>query len=223
LVVVRGSDAAEYVNSIGYRNSLEIITGSVLTDIRYISAVRDIDVIFVGRLVEYKRPDIFLSVIAKVAKVFPKIVVKMAGDGPMMTDLKNIIFRMGLSENVEMLGMRKDTPELLGRSKVLVLTSRWEGVSIAMLEGMALGVVPVVVNTGDLKDFVQNEQTGFITDEPDIEALSMNIQKVLSDDAIRTRLSKNARKIVMEKCDRNVLSKRWKGIIESSVKVIDEL
>lgn len=218
LVIVRGSDAAEYVSSIGYGNNLEVVTGSVLTDSRFIRTKRDIDVIFVGRLVEYKRPDMFLSVIEKVVKAFPNINVKMAGDGPMMTELQDMIAHKGLSKRVEMLGIRKDIPELLGRSKILVLTSRWEGVSIAMLEGMALGVVPIVVNTGDLKDFVKNEQTGFISDVPDIEAMSSNIQYVLSDDNARTKLSENARQVVMEKCDRDVLSMRWKRIIESSVK-----
>ena len=65
LVIVRGSDAAEYITSIGFTNSLEVVTGSVLTDNQFISDERDIDVIFVGRLVEYKRPDIFINVIGR--------------------------------------------------------------------------------------------------------------------------------------------------------------
>ena len=145
----------------------------------------------------------------------------MAGDGPMMGELVNMIERNGLTNNVKMLGVRKDIPNLLGRSRTLVLTSRWEGVSIAMLEGMALGVVPVVVNTGDLKDFVKNDQTGFISDEPDVEEISTNLRKVLSDDEVRAKLSRQAREIVMKKCDRDVLSKRWKEIIERSVAAKD--
>jgi glycosyltransferase involved in cell wall biosynthesis len=217
LVVVRGSEAADYITAAGFTNKLEVVTGSVLTDQRYIAQSRDIDVIFVGRLAEYKRPDMFVSVIAALREKMPGIKVKMAGDGPMMIELKNQIEKLGLEDTIEMLGIRKDIPELFGRSKTLVLTSRWEGVSIAMLEGMALGVVPVVVNTGDLKDFVKNQETGFISNSGNVEEISQNLLSVLSDTQLRSRLADNARQIVKKKCDRSILAKRWKDIIEDTV------
>ena len=51
---------------------------------------------------------------------------------------------------------------ILIRSKIFVLTSRTEGLSIAMAEAMASGVVPVVANVGDLADLVVDGVTGFL-------------------------------------------------------------
>jgi hypothetical protein len=61
-VVVRGSGAAAYVRKLHYTRDLEVITGSVTPPCdAFTFALRPIDIAFVGRLTEYKRPDRFVS------------------------------------------------------------------------------------------------------------------------------------------------------------------
>jgi len=217
LVVVRGSTAHKYIREIGYNGMLEIITGSVLTSVDLINDEKDIDVILLGRLSEYKRPELFVDIIKDVLTTIPDIKVKIVGDGPLKKVLEDKVIENNLSLNIEFLGQRKDVSDLLGRSKIFVLTSRWEGVSIAMLEAMALKVVPIVLDVGDLKDYVFNESTGFIVSENQKEKISNIIIKVLRDDKLRNKLSNSAREIVMKSADREVLSIRWKKVIDSVV------
>jgi len=217
LVIVRGNDAKKYIEKIGYKNNLEVVTGSVLTDDGLISEKRDIDIIFVGRLAEYKRPDIFLENIMRVVHQLPSVKVKMVGDGPLRAALENQAEDLIKTGNVEFYGQRRDVPQLLGRSKIIVLTSRWEGVSIAMLEAMALGVIPIVVDVGDLKDFVIVDKTGFLVPGDSLDSIHEKILNVLNDESLWGKLSENSRQLVYERCDRDILSRRWKSIINQTV------
>jgi glycosyltransferase involved in cell wall biosynthesis len=214
LVIVRGSKAKAYIESTGYKNKLEVVTGSVLTDSHYIADERSTDVIFIGRLTEYKRPDTFLRLMRKVIEHVPNVSIKVVGDGPMMGELTEYAKNNQMLSNVEFLGKRKDVVSLLGRSKILVLTSRWEGVSIAMLEAMALGVVPVVVDVGDLSDYVHNNETGIIYNESEMEQIPTSICELLTNNSLLQTYSENARNYVIERCDRQVLSNRWLNILK---------
>ena len=215
LVIVRGTEAKKYIKNTNFKNRLEVITGSVLTDNKYISQTRDIDIIFVGRIAEYKQPDIFIEVCKEVINKNKNVNVKMVGDGPLMGSIEKLIKTNNLQSNIELLGQRKDIPDLMGRSKILVLTSRWEGVSIAMLEGMALGVVPVVLNVGDLKDYVINNQTGIICNDSELNKMSDGINSILNNTSLRNELSSNARKLIYKNCDREVLARRWNNVFDN--------
>lgn len=218
LVVVRGSTAAAYIqDKVKFRHSLEIITGSIESRDELMRTNRDIDVIFVGRLTEYKRPDHVIHAIAMVAQQLPSLRAVLVGDGPERTQLQMQVERLGIKENVEFLGQRSDVPELLGRARVFILPSRWEGVSIAMLEAMALGAVPVVSDVGDLRDFIENNVTGFILESNDIIGFGQHIFQLLSNETLRIQLAHNARERVVSRCDRKLLAQRWNKVFIKTI------
>lgn len=218
LVVVRGSIAARYVRTrVKFNHNLEIITGSVDSRNELMKDSRDIDVIFVGRLTEYKRPDRLIKVLALVVSSVPTLRAVFVGDGPDSADLKSQASALGIKDHIKFLGQRNDVPELMGRAKVFALTSRWEGVSIAMLEAMVLGVVPVVSNVGDLHDFVKDNVTGFILDADDLHGFSDRISRLLCDEPFRVQLAHNARKRVIARCDKEILAQRWKEVLVETI------
>ena len=58
--------------------------------------------------------------------------------------LKDLANSLGINEQIEWVGKIDDVPSIVNRAKVFILTSRWEGLSIALLEAMTAGCVPVV-------------------------------------------------------------------------------
>jgi glycosyltransferase involved in cell wall biosynthesis len=216
LAIVRGSNAKNYVIKQKFSGNLEVVTGSVETSLP-ISEEKDIDLIFVGRLSEYKRPDRLLKVVAGVVKSIPEMKATLVGDGPDRAALEAQAKELNIEKNVIFLGQRTDVPALLGRAKLFTLTSRWEGVSIAMLEAMAMKAVPVVSEVGDLKDFARNGETGYAINEENLEEFVSRIVELLSDDQLRNRLAQNARELVVAKCDRDILSKRWCDILDQLI------
>jgi glycosyltransferase involved in cell wall biosynthesis len=213
LVVVRGNRAAHFIREqAAYRHHVEIITGSVDTRSELMKEVRDIDVIFVGRLTEYKRPDRLIEALAIAFRHVPTLHAVIVGDGPDQASLESQTYKLGLENYVKFLGQRSDVPELMGRARVFVLTSRWEGVSIAMLEAMALGVVPVVSDVGDLRTFIEDGVTGYVLNENDITGFGERISQLLNDESLRAHLACQAREYVSSRCDRKILAQRWKQV-----------
>lgn len=212
LVVVRGSRAKRFIREGGRAGPIEIITGSVeLPDITPTRATYD--VITVGRLAEYKRPDLFVDMIAQLVKTHPNVKAAMVGEGPDRAALESQIDRLGIRSNITLLGQRKDVMDLFSESKVFVLTSRWEGVSIAMLESMGMGLVPVVSRVGDLSDFAENDVTGYVVDFGDIDAYAQRIATLLDDDALFNTLSTAASERVLARAERGALSARWFNVM----------
>jgi L-malate glycosyltransferase len=215
LVIVRGSKAKKYIRDIGYNRQLAIITGSAAAPItikRFDE--RDIDVIFVGRLADTKRPDRFVSIIKMVKKQKEDVGAKIVGDGPNGKELESQITADCLNHNLELLGQRKDVPELLGRSKIFVLTSRSEGLSIAMIEAMMAGVVPVVADVGDLRDLVDDGINGFVIDGDDLATFSLRVARLLEDRDLWLRCSKSALESATAYSSLNVVAGKWREQFE---------
>jgi glycosyltransferase involved in cell wall biosynthesis len=209
-VVVRGSGAESYIRQIGYRGSLATITGSVEPSGAWLDfGSRPIDIVFVGRLTEYKRPDRFIAALAEVVKALPATLAVMIGDGPDAEALKAQARQLGIAPNLQFLGKRSDVDELLAQSRVFMLTSRWEGLSIAMIEAMAAGAVPVVANVGDLADLVKNGDSGFVVAQDDISGYARACVRLLSSEEAWTAFSKRAMRSSLARSGIEAIVGRW--------------
>ena len=105
---------------------------------------------------------------------------------------------MGIRDNIEFLGARNDVSEFLRLSKVFVLTSRSEGMSIALLEAMGCGVPPVAADVGELSDVVVSGVNGWLVRPNDVEEYVQRISELLDDPVRWQRLSNAAREAATE-------------------------
>jgi glycosyltransferase involved in cell wall biosynthesis len=67
----------------------------------------------------------------------------IVGDGPLRSELAQLAARLKIADRVHFVGYRRDVPEILAASDVLLLPSEWEGMPNVVLEAMAAGK-PVV-------------------------------------------------------------------------------
>lgn len=223
LVVVRGNKAKDFICDFGYKNKIKIITGSVNFEPDMLAlGQREYDIVFVGRLAEYKRPDRFVTILGQIVRSFPHLKAIMLGDGPDRESLLEQIRELGIEKNIQLLGRRKDVLEFLKKSKIFLLTSRWEGLSIAMLEAMSVGTVPVVADVGDLKDIVVYGENGFVVNEDSIDEFSQKIIQLMSDELLWEKLSKYAYKAAVNYSSVNVISKLWNEELSEVVRLYSE-
>ena len=209
-VVVRGSGAQRYIRSLGYRGSMAVITGSVEPAAGWLGfGQRTIDIAFVGRLTEYKRPDRFVATLAEVVRALPATRAVMIGDGPDAEALRAQADPLGLAANLPFLGKRSDVDELLARTRVFMLTSRWEGLSIAMIEAMAAGAVPVVADVGDLADLVADGVNGFVVPPDDIAGYARACVRLLSNEADWRGFSRQALDGALAYSGIDAIARRW--------------
>jgi glycosyltransferase involved in cell wall biosynthesis len=223
LMIVRGSQAEDYVRKLGYAGPVATITGSVrIPETVQRLDQRDIDLIYVARLTRRKRPDRYIEVVRRVAKEIPGVKAVVVGDGPEYEPVQQQVAETGLQDNVELLGLRHDVPDLVARSRLFVLTSRWEGLSIALLEAMSAGVVPVASDVGDLADVVKNGVTGYLYDEDDLDNFTKTIINLLSDEGLQTTLAKNARQAVIDKSGFQAVTQQWHDVLHDYVAMRDD-
>lgn len=210
LVVVRGNKTKEYLKAHDIRGPTDIITGSVRSCMQPQEADRDIHLSFVGRLVPVKQVEQFIEIVEAVGRVIPSIRAVIVGDGPLMAEMKEYASRLGIMNNVEFLGKREDVETLLACSKVFVLTSISEGMSIAMAEAMRAGVVPVVANIGELSDLVADGVNGYLIEPNMIDKYAQRAISLLSDEALWTQFSGRAREAARKHCGIEAVTEKWR-------------
>ncbi|GAA6168899.1 hypothetical protein NBRC116591_27100 [Sessilibacter corallicola] len=116
---------------------------------------------FVGRLVPYKGPDIALRAIAPFLKS-GSMEFDIFGDGPMREELSQLIKQLGVESSVKMHGFveNKKLQQKLQDSDLFLFPSLREFGGAAVMEAMALGLVPVVVDYAGPSEYV-TEMSGY--------------------------------------------------------------
>lgn len=126
------------------------------------------DLIYVGRLTYQKNPQRLVSVIEKVKKIIPNVKLGIIGNGDLSDEVSNLIKDLDLSDNVEMLGFQKNPFPYMINSKMMIMTSRFEGTPMCALEAIACGVPIISTRTDGLVDIIEDGKTGFLSDEDDV-------------------------------------------------------
>lgn len=157
---------------------------------------------FVGRLVPYKGPDMLLEAAAPLL-ADGRLTLDIVGDGPMMSELQAFVAEHDLGSAVTFHGWvtHEAVPQILGRAHVLTFPSIREFGGGVVLEAMALGVVPIVVDYGGPGELVA-ETTGYkvpIGPRPQIiAALQDRLVRLAAAPETLAPLSATARDEVLE-------------------------
>lgn len=123
------------------------------------------DIVFLGRLTEAKNPALFVEVIGKVAEKAPVRAV-MIGDGELKSDTEKKISELGLSDTIRLAGFMDNPHGILAASRLLVMTSAWEGYGLVAAEALALGKPVVATPVGGIPTIIVGRE-GRLCREPD--------------------------------------------------------
>lgn len=104
------------------------------------------DLIFVGRLIDIKRPLLFIDIVKNLKKQNPDIRACMLGQGNLYEKCKEKIINEKLTNNIDLIGFQDNPFPYVKNSKVEVLTSMHEGLPMTIIEALILNVP--VVNSG---------------------------------------------------------------------------
>lgn len=115
------------------------------------------DIVYVGRLFVQKDPLRLIKVIGMIRDIKPELKVAIVGNGEMTEETREEVQRLGLEGNVELMGFRDDAIEIMAASRVMLMTSRWEGTPMVVLEAMALHVPVVATPVDGLKEVVNEK------------------------------------------------------------------
>lgn len=119
---------------------------------------------FVSRITAQKSPLDFVKSIALARQKENKVKALLVGQGDMEQETIDTIRQYGLEEHIRTSPFRSDVPDVLNAIDVFCLPSLWEGLSIALLEAMAMKKALVVTPTDGTKEVITHQKSGLIAD-----------------------------------------------------------
>ena len=125
------------------------------------------DVIFLGRLSYPKNPHRLLDVCKLLKEKLSNIRVAIVGSGELEEEIHEYFESLGLNNNVKFFGYQSNPMKILWQSKVMLMTSRWEGLPMCVLEAMALNVKIVCTPLDGVTDTMINDKKCYFCQSDD--------------------------------------------------------
>jgi glycosyltransferase involved in cell wall biosynthesis len=145
-------------------------------------------VLCVARQYPRKRIADLITAFATVVRRLPQARLTVIGDGPEHGDLVALAERLGLEEQVELLGALASDAEVrawYGRASVFCLPSEQEGFGIVFLEAMAAGLPVVSTTAAAIPEVVPHGQAGLLVPPRDPQALAGALLQLLGDHGLQ--------------------------------------
>jgi glycosyltransferase involved in cell wall biosynthesis len=152
----------------------------------------------VARLSAQKAHHVLFEAFAGLRKGHSHARLVVVGGGDREIELRILSARLGLEDSVLFTGVRRDVPALLPAFDVSCLSSVHEGVPIAAIESMAVGIPMVVTDCGALRDMIVDGEHGFIVPVGDSSAMAERLLALADDSKLRERLGESARSRVQQ-------------------------
>lgn len=151
----------------------------------------DVAVVTVANLRREKALDVLLAAAAEVDEqdTAGRIRFLVVGQGPLADELDDLHRRLGLGDRLRLLGYRTDAPAVVGAADLFVLSSRHEGLPVALMEALALGVPVVATEVGGVPEAIRPGVEGLLVPPDDPAALAAAVLVLAGDDARRATLA----------------------------------
>ncbi len=173
--------------------------------------------LLVGRVVYQKGIDLLLDALAPLRG--SAWTLSIAGDGPLMSKLKEQAAQLGLAERVHFLGWQNPAQlvELYRRANLFVYPSRHEGMPNAVLEAMASSLPVIASAIAGNEELVVPDDTGLLVPTEDSKALSDALKSLLSDTARRAQMGAAGRQRVEQGYTWENVARQYLDLLESAL------
>ncbi len=229
VICVSKSNQETGIITFGLKNSVVIENGINLSRFNPDNSFKDIraelglskdDFVigFIGRITLQKDPINFIKSIAIANKQNSKIKALLVGEGDMEDEVSTYIKNNELRDIIIKSNFRSDVPDLLNAIDVFSLPSLWEGLSIALLEAMAMRKAIVVTPTDGSKEIIKNKINGLIAEFNNSENLADNYLEYYNNEDLRKKCMENAKSKIERSYNSTVVSNKvieiYKSILE---------
>ena len=154
---------------------------------------------FIARCTKQKAPLDFLEAVRLAHEQNPKVKGLFVGEGDMDAEVDAYISKYQMSEYIYRSPFRTDVPDLLNCINVYCLPSLWEGLSIALLEAMAMGKAIVATPTDGTKEVIEDGKNGVVIPFEQPQALSNAIIRLHDDIVLFQQCGVEASKVVAQR------------------------
>ena len=189
LIVLNDSDKNISIKTLGYspKKISFLPNGVSLPDINTSLNSRNTErfsVSMVARLWPQKDPFTFVYAAVILAKKFPNSFFTLVGDGELKEELEEFVLKKGCSKQIIFTGWISDPSTILSKSHVFVLSSKWEGMPLAILEAMSYSLPCIVTNIPGNRDLVTHDYNGKLFEIGDTDTLVQYLSEYYHDESL---------------------------------------
>lgn len=170
---------------------------------------------FIGRITLQKAPLDLVKSIAVAHAANPNIKGLLVGEGDMELEMKEYIRQEKLEECFYLSGFRTDVPDVLNAMDVFCLPSLWEGLSIALLEAMAMEKAIVVTPTDGTREIIVDHANGLIVPFSQPLKLAEAFLEFDRNRELKNKCAKNAIRLIRERFDSQRVSEEVTNIYKN--------
>jgi glycosyltransferase involved in cell wall biosynthesis len=153
---------------------------------------RDPVVGMISCLKEQKSPLDYIKAAIKIYEEMPNVNFLLVGDGVLRTRCRKLLDRSPLNGRFIFTGWRRDISEILDILDVVVLTSKWEGMPISIIEALSKGRIVVATNTGGVSELIEDALTGYLTHPGSYKEITEKVLEIFRAPGSFNKMKKRA-------------------------------
>lgn len=201
-----------------------------LTNLKNIHAIKiqkyqklkAIKILSVGRLDKAKDYPTAFKVVRKLINNGFDVQYSIVGDGDEKSNLKQLALNLGVESHIQFLGSQKNWHKIAKEADIFLLTSRFEGLCIAMIEAMTLGMPCVSTDVGEIKFYGESGVNMLKSRPGDVDELVKHLTFLAQMPNERKQMSINARQDTLNIFGRKAVATIDKNIQRSLKKTVLE-
>jgi glycosyltransferase involved in cell wall biosynthesis len=215
LAVLTEADRADYARMLGAgRTRVEQIPNAVPELGGGMASPDSRVVVAAGRLTPQKGFDLLIGAFAAVAREHPDWQLRIHGAGPQRAELRRLILEHDLYSNVFLMGPTPQLGEALAQGSIFVLSSRFEGFGMVIVEAMSKGLAVVSFDCPrGPSEIISDGRDGLLVPELDVAGLGAAITALAGDRERRAALGAAAVESA-HRYDREAIGRRWDALLQ---------
>jgi glycosyltransferase involved in cell wall biosynthesis len=216
LAVLTARDRWRYKQHLEQRTKVVLVPNTV----RDMGGVRaDLSaktVLAAGRFARQKGYDRLVKTWPQVAEKHPDWRLRICGAGPGRAKLERLIAERGLEDVITLAKPAEDMGAEMAKASMFVLSSRWEGLPLVLLEAMSVGMGVVSFNcpTGPA-DVIEDHVNGLLIKPRTIDALAAGLNEMIEDEDLRRRCAAAAIETAGD-YSMDVIGPRWEAVLREA-------
>ncbi|MFZ4825959.1 MAG: glycosyltransferase [Phototrophicaceae bacterium] len=148
------------------------------------------------------------------AQLPPHVKLLLVGDGEseVIESVRQDIATFNLQDQIHLLGLRGDIPNLLGASDALILTSDYEGNPLCIMEAMCAGLPVIATRVGGIPELVEEGASGILTRPNHADELAHALRTLTASPTLRQTYGQRGQEIARTRFDAAVMARQYEAL-----------